>query len=75
MPQEKLRVISGPKRTGPWFRDPKAPPLYTGGGDVDYVCGNCGDVVATAMEPGRLGGVEVTCRACDTINRFPLDRE
>ena len=73
MPQEKLTVISGPKHPGPWLRDPNAPPLYTGEGHIDYVCGNCGDIVAASIEPGRLNGIEVTCRVCDSINKFPLD--
>ena len=72
MPQQKLRIIAAPKRGGPWFRDPNAAPLYSGEGDVDYLCGTCGDVVARSMEPGRLNGIEVTCRACDSINKFPL---
>ena len=70
MPQENLSVISGAKRTNPWHTDAAPTPLYTGGGPIDYVCGTCGNVVAVSMEAGRLRGIQVTCRVCDSINKF-----
>ena len=72
MPQEKLRIIAGPKGSGPWFRNRNAPPLYTGEGNVDYVCGKLRGYLGHVHRTRTLGGIEVTCRACDAINKFPL---
>ena len=49
-------------------------PLFRGTGDTDYVCGNCGSVIAARMGPGQRVIVErATCSACGAENEFPPD--
>jgi hypothetical protein len=47
-------------------------PLFTGSGDTDYLCGNCGAVIAASMGPNQRVIVdEATCSACGAQNEFP----
>lgn len=48
-------------------------PLFRGTGDTDYVCGNCGLVIAARMGPAQRVILDVaTCSACGAENEFPL---
>jgi hypothetical protein len=52
-----------PERVGPLFR---------GTGGTDYLCGNCGVVIALGMGPSQRVNVDVaTCSACGAENEFP----
>jgi hypothetical protein len=47
-------------------------PLFRGTGDTDYVCGNCGSVIAASMGPTQRVIVDATtCTACGAENEFP----
>ena len=47
--------------------------LFRGTGDTDYVCGNCGAVIAASMGPTQRVIVDTTvCPACGAENEFPL---
>ena len=47
-------------------------PLFRGTGDTDYVCGNCGAVIASSMGPTQHVIVDTTvCPACGAENEFP----
>ena len=49
-------------------------PLFRGSGDVDYLCGNCGSVIASNMGPAQRVNVDAaTCSACGAENEFPLN--
>ncbi len=49
-----------------------AGPLLRGAGDMDYLCGNCGFVIAAGMAPGQRVAMEtVTCSACGAENELP----
>ena len=49
-----------------------AGPLFRGSGDTDYLCGNCGFVIASGMGPTQHVSVDRTiCAACGTENEFP----
>ena len=55
---------------------PQAPetagPLLRGAGDTDYLCGNCGFVIASGMAPGQRVALETAiCSACGAENEFP----
>ena len=51
-----------------------AKPLFRGNGDTDYLCGNCGAVIAASMAPTQHVIVDVaTCSACGAENEFPPD--
>jgi ribosomal protein S27AE len=48
-------------------------PLFRGTGDTDYVCGNCGSVIAASMGPNQRVILErTTCPVCGAENEFPL---
>lgn len=47
-------------------------PLFRGNGDTDYLCGNCGAVIAASMAPNQHVIVDTaTCSACGAENEFP----
>ena len=47
-------------------------PLFRGTGDTDYLCGNCGSVIAASMGPTQRVNVDTaTCSACGAENEFP----
>lgn len=49
-----------------------AGPLFRGNGDVDYLCGNCSFVIASAMGPTQRVPFDSTiCPACGAANEFP----
>jgi hypothetical protein len=72
MPTVSLKVT----RPSP-AADVRAPetdkPLFRGTGDTDYLCGNCGAVIAASMAPAQRVIIDVaTCAACGAENEFPL---
>ena len=47
-------------------------PLFKGNGDIDYLCGNCGFVIASGMSPTqRVPFDSVACSACGATNELP----
>jgi hypothetical protein len=47
-------------------------PLFRGTGDTDYLCGNCGNVIAASMGPAQRVIVDsAICSACGAENEFP----
>ena len=47
-------------------------PLFRGTGDTDYLCGNCGSVIAASMAPNQRVILErTTCSMCGAENEFP----
>jgi phage FluMu protein Com len=44
-------------------------PVFSGNGGYDYVCVNCGTVLAAAMDPEYMTRrVRVRCARCRTVN-------
>jgi ribosomal protein S27AE len=51
-----------------------AGPLLRGNGDIDYLCGNCGFVIASGLSATqRVPFDSTTCPACGATNEFPAD--
>lgn len=49
-------------------------PLFRGNGEMDYLCGNCGSVIAASMGPRQRVNVDVaTCSECGSENEFPAN--
>ena len=47
-------------------------PLFRGNGDIDYVCGNCGFVIASGFSANKHVISDTTaCPACGATNEFP----
>lgn len=73
MPTISLKVTRAPP--GPVARPTPEfdKPLFRGTGDTDYLCGNCGLVIAASMGPAQRVIIDAaTCSACGAENEFPL---
>jgi hypothetical protein len=72
MPTISLKVKSRPSMPADHGAPEMGKPLFTGSGDTDYLCGNCGSVIAASMGPTQRVIVdEATCSACGAQNEFP----
>jgi len=71
MPAIPLKVTRAPSMTESNRRD-EIQPLFRGNGDTDYVCGNCGAVIARSMGPRQHVIVDTAvCSGCGAENEFP----
>ena len=74
MPTVSLKVTRLPSGAADHPTPDLGKPLFRGTGDTDYVCGNCGSVIAASMGSGQRVIVDAaTCSACGAENEFPLD--
>jgi hypothetical protein len=72
MPAIVLKLTRVSSDTGVPQAPETAGPLLRGTGDTDYLCGNCGFVIASGMGPGQRVAIETaTCSACGAENEFP----
>lgn len=46
-------------------------PVFKGNGKVDYVCGNCGALIAEKIDYKQIVNVVVICPRCGQYNEFP----
>jgi ribosomal protein S27AE len=54
---------------GTAVQDNPARPVFRGHGQYDYVCVNCGNVLAASMDPEYMTRrVRVRCGRCRTVN-------
>ena len=48
--------------------DPRTP-VFRGNGAYDYLCVDCGNLLATGMDPDHMGRrVRIKCGRCRTVN-------
>jgi len=75
MPTVSLKVTRPSPAGAAERRAPEADkPLFRGTGDTDYVCGECGYVIAASMGPTQRVIVDTTiCAACGAENEFPTE--
>ena len=72
MPTMSLRVTRPPSSAADHHPPELVQPLFRGNGDTDYLCGNCGSVIAASLGPTQRVIVDVaTCSACGAENEFP----
>jgi hypothetical protein len=72
MPTVPLKVTRPVSSTEGHRAPESVKPLFRGSGDTDYLCGNCGAVIAASMGPTQHVIVETTtCSACGAENEFP----
>ena len=72
MPTIVLKTTHAAPETSDRQASQSAGPLLRGTGDTDYVCGNCGFVIAWGMGPNeRVPLDSTTCSACGAENEFP----
>jgi phage FluMu protein Com len=50
-------------------------PAFKGGGDINWVCGHCGHLVAQAMLPGQIKDIVIKCFSCASLNGIGPDLE
>ena len=72
MPTMSLKVTRLPSAAADHPQSELGKPLFRGTGDTDYVCGNCGSVIAASMGPAQRVIVDsTTCAACGAEIEFP----
>jgi len=67
----KLKIIPEPSEGTRTVMKPKVVPAFKGDGDTDYVCGQCGVVLADKMRQGQVQNIVVRCPKCGKYNEFP----
>lgn len=73
MPTTTLKVTRAPSDAGGEIAPELGKPLFRGTGDTDYLCGNCGSLIAASMGPNQRVIVDTTtCPVCGAENEFPL---
>jgi DNA-directed RNA polymerase subunit RPC12/RpoP len=73
MPTMSLKITRPPSSAADLGTPELDKPLFRGTGDTDYLCGNCGSVIAASMGPNQRVNVDAaTCAACGAENEFPL---
>jgi DNA-directed RNA polymerase subunit RPC12/RpoP len=74
MPTTSLKVRRAPAGAVDELAPEPGKPLFRGTGDTDYVCGNCGSVIAANMGPAQRVIVDTAiCTTCGAENEFPPD--
>ena len=74
MPTVVLKLTRAPPGTSVEQTPQSAGPLLRGTGDADYLCGNCGFVIASGIgSRQRVAADMATCSACGAENEFPPD--
>jgi hypothetical protein len=69
-----IREGEVPRDGGTAVQDDPARPVFRGNGPNDYVCVQCGNVLATRMDPLYMTmKVRVKCAVCKTINVAETD--
>jgi hypothetical protein len=72
MPSISLKVTRAPPDQPGTAASDSSKPLLRGTGDTDYLCGNCGAVIASGIGPTqRVPFDSATCAACGAENEFP----
>ena len=70
----KLNIIEKPKqlsRAVVHGAGNDVPPLFEGEGSLDYLCGQCGAILAKHVWALSISNVVVECPTCRTYNEFP----
>jgi hypothetical protein len=74
MPTISLKITRPPSSAADLGTPEVDKPLFRGTGDTDYLCGNCGSLIAASMGPNQRVNVDAaTCAACGAENEFPLN--
>lgn len=67
----KLEVVDEYSEENKPVRERKAPPIWTGNGDIDYICGNCEAVIAKSMRMGQIKNLKLDCPTCGKLIKSP----
>ena len=65
----RLREGEVPFAAGTALQDRAERPVFRGNGALDYVCVECGNLLATHMDPEWMNHkVRIKCAVCRTVN-------
>jgi DNA-directed RNA polymerase subunit RPC12/RpoP len=65
----RLREGEIPFAAGTALQEQEGRPVFRGNGALDYVCVECGSLLATAMDPEWMNHkVRIKCATCRTVN-------
>ena len=74
IPMRRIREGEVPPDGGTAVQDDPDRPVFHGNGPDDYVCVECGNVLAVAMHPMQMTKkVRVRCGRCRTVNVSVID--
>lgn len=66
----KLTIISSPREGSRTVIKSKVSPVFKGEGDMNYICGNCGAILAEKVRQGQIRNIVVHCPKCGRYNEF-----
>ncbi len=67
----KLNVIPKPREGSRTVIESKVSPAFKGEADVDYLCGECGAILAEKVRRGQITNIVIHCPKCGQYNEFP----
>jgi len=67
----KLSIIPKPREGSRTVIESKVSPVFKGEGDVNYICGNCGAILAEKVRQRQIRNIVVLCPKCGQYNEFP----
>ena len=67
----KLNIVAKPPEGSRTVIECKVSPAFRGEGDTDYICGDCGTLIAEKMRRGQIKNIVVRCPKCGQYNEFP----
>jgi len=71
---EKLTIVKEPNQEEPvltWINPNKASVFFEGQGNVDFVCGNCANLLAKRTWKPSCSKINLLCPVCKLYNAFP----
>ena len=60
----KLSTIPKPREGSRTVIESKVSPAFKGEGDVDYICGNCGAILAETVRCRQIRNIVLHCPKC-----------
>lgn len=67
----KLGITPKPPQGTRTVIESKVSPAFKGQGDTDYICGNCGAILAGKVRQGQIRNIVIHCPNCGQYNEFP----
>jgi len=67
----KLSIIPKPREGSRTVIESKLSPAFKGEGEVNYICGSCGAILAEKVRQGQIRNIVIYCPRCGQYNEFP----
>jgi len=71
--KRELKVIPEPKLQTRTVLEPKPGviPVIKGAGNIDLLCGNCGETLVEGLREGQIRDIVIHCPKCRAYNEIP----